>query len=217
MNVKGVKIERYNGYFYKHFNNSLWLLLVRQNSEDCIPFKNKDVAKYSPNDMKRYSILTLLNDKFKINNEYFEFILEYIVNDTSKINWWIQNDNPFDIQPNYDIDENDEKYEELKVPGFKKIQTYYDMNHWKGLALTDENATVLDGAPFSTTYYFAVGMTEYLSCFIPTNVNHGSNESLFGVRLPSLTSIFPKIQTKMDPYLIFNGVLFTVLMNSQNS
>ena len=197
MNIKNVQIEKYNEHYYKHFNNSLWLLLVRQNSEDGIQFTDKESAKYSTKDLKRYSILSKLSERYKINSEYYEFILEYIISNTSKINWWRQNDNPMNIGELYnECISSDLLPSDKKLSGFNIIHNDLHLSQWRGLSKSKNSHTLLDGTTFTCDFFFAVGMVEYLSGYIPTNKNQGSKESLLWVRLPELSCIFQKSITK---------------------
>ena len=217
MNIKGIDIQIYNGYYYKFFNDSLWLLLFRQNSEDCIPFKDKKSAEYSTSDLKRYSILSKLNTKFKINSEYYEFILEYIVSDSTQINWWRQNDNPMTIHDTI-IDENDDNYNDLKLPGFVEIQTDLNIKYWKGLAISGNGNTLLDGTPYSGDYFFAIGIVKYIEgCFIPTNINEGSKDSFLWVRCPQLSSIYSEFHTKNHLFISISCNMYSIILNSINT
>ena len=218
MEIEGVQLERYNGHYYKFFNNSLWLLLFRQNSENCDVFPDKETAKYSTKNPKLYSILSKLNDNFKINSKYFEFILECIneTYETPQINWWRQNGNPLELNDTFPYDGSEED-ENQKLEGFTEIETQLYRDDWNGLTLTANNRTLLDGTPFNEYYYYAIGMVNYnnhtdTDCYIPTSIDKGAKECLLWVRLPQMSSIYPKIETKCPPCQRTSSILFTIFI-----
>ena len=126
----------------------------------------------------------------KINQEYFEFILEY-PGYSNGIVWWKQEENPLSI----------EGTEESLAPikGFDTIKNDFPFQDWNGLSITKNRHTLLDGTPYSGNYFFSVGLVDCIQeigqCFIPTNINQGSKESLFWVRIPSLSCLLIRIHT----------------------
>ena len=183
MEINGISLEKYKGKYYKHYDNALWLLLMRQNSEDCVGFKDKEDAKYKPNDMKRYSILSTLTDNLKFDNSYFLFMLQYTI-PSSGIVKWKQNENPLSIT------EVGQSKPDKKVDGLDTLQNDYSSDWWGGLICSGNNATLLDGSAYDGSFFFSIGMNSYFQndgkCYLPTDTNYGTQEVLLWVKLPSL-------------------------------
>ena len=181
--IQGINILNINGKYYKIFDNSLWLLLLRQNSEDGKGFLTLDEAKYSTNDDNRYSILSTINNEtnqFRIEGK-FEFHFEY-PGYASGYNHWAQS--------TYPLDENDSS---SIVSGFHAIHTDIQLKGdnnqsiWKGLSISsNKEKTLLDGTKVLQNWNYAFGCINlYENAYIPTNKNAGTKEELLWMKIPS--------------------------------
>ena len=127
-----------NEYHFKFFKRRLWLNLF---THDCMGgtnnFENKNEA-LSCNKEGKYSILSELNQSFKIKGKY-EFLIEYPEKKTYNI--WRQTNRPID-EP-----ETGNKY----VEGFQPLTTLAPGTNWGGLCQTNDTNpySLLNGTPKS--------------------------------------------------------------------
>ena len=186
--VEGVNIQRLQNRYYKVFNETIWILLLRQNSEDNIPFSSLNDAMYSPHDDKRYSILSTINNnshQLRVDGK-FEFLIEYPGYHKGYNQW---------RQTNYLLEETDtDNY----VLGFEELHTdlnLFDKSDrntlWKGLSISSYSKTLLDGTMTLGNWNFAFGVVELMNNeYIPTNINNGSKEELLWIRIPSISYLY---------------------------
>lgn len=92
-----------------------------------------------------YSILHMLNDKYKINGK-FEFLLEYP--ELGGCNRWKQSLNPL-----FDTDDS------AQAVGYEGINISWSVTQWGGLVRSSQKSfTVLDGSCGSVNWHYAIGV-----------------------------------------------------------
>ena len=150
LKIDGRQIRNVEKRFYDTFNNQLYLLLFYH---DTTISKFWDYGQTTSFESEsRYSILSSLDDTFKIN-EKFEFLLEYPKFPHIK---WRQTNNPLK-----EVAGPDEK-----VEGFDPISV--DSPLFSGL-LNSTNCCLLDGMTHPGNWYYCIGLTcsEYSPNILP--------------------------------------------------
>lgn len=157
-----------------------WLKIFHHNLETDV-FQDETEAKYSLVDGK-FSILSLINDDYKINDQ-FEFLLEY-PDGQNKVgmNRWAQSNNP--------LDETVESGN--TVPGYEKItlswenavntqsQAYSFGGLWKS---NRPSNTLLDGNINQVSWYFSIGIFQkYNQKYMPGHSDYNT-ESILWLRI----------------------------------
>ena len=185
-----------NEYHFKFFKRRLWLNLF---SHDCMDgknnFENKSEA-LSCNKEGKYSILSELNQSFKIKGKY-EFLLEYP--ELKIYNIWRQTNRPID----------EPEIGNSYVEGFQPLTTLAPYHRWGGLCLTNDTSpySLLNGTPISVGnggYFFAIGLYKTSSWnhgLIPTNDKPVSVVKLW-VKFPVLFELMScNVNRKSNFYL----------------
>ena len=115
-------------------------------------FVNASEAMYCVDNEHKYSILSTINRRYKINGLY-EFIIEYP--ELGTYNRWQQTDNPLEIT---------EDLITRNVSGFNPIETKAVNDNWGGLSRTKDGIngydlapSLLNGIPGNHEWYFAIG------------------------------------------------------------
>ena len=208
--VPGIDIQHFQDRYYKIFDNTIWMLLMRHNCTDGTHFTDNNEARYNVKNEKKYSILSTINNNMnflRIEGK-FEFLIEY-PGFHEGINRW--------RQKNYILEQEDT---EDFVTGYEKkqIDIIASDQGWKGLSLSTCEHALIHGTKFINNYNYAFGTTRLLEGFIPTSINQGTKESLLWMRIPSVTYLYlRKPQTcrlsMISPRLIFLS-LFTGLFIS---
>jgi hypothetical protein len=171
----------YKGPFYKHQYNSYWKLLLYHSSAENEFFTSTNVKNISTEHL--YSILYQLDDSYKIDKEYFEFLIEYPIFLPEYLRWKQK------VNPKTRTDD----------VGFYPINVNWkgceEIDYFKGLAIsTQTSLTYLDGSPSFRNWWFAIG---------------AFNESTWNVKNFDL-HIFPGPYTEDGRYLFVNEVYFWV-------
>ena len=200
--------------FYKEiksYNNSLWLKVFFHSNKDGLNgFSNEEEAKYCVNNPYKYSILSKINEKFKINNVY-EFIIEYP--ELGVYNIWQQEDNPLEIEESVGY----------SVNGFVEIETNaYDPN-WGGLAkttistLNGKNSSLLDGCPNSDEWYFAIGMYQDIYWKVDSTTHYSlpaynqieTNTVALWLKMPrSILCTVNKHRKQSFAFILFTNIIY---------
>ena len=132
-------------YEFKDFEERQWLKIFYHNCSNGDFFTPSHVMNV--NIENKFSILYALNDKMKIDDKY-EFLLEYP--ELKKYNHWRQSQNP--------TKEKDRKSAgHYYVSGYEKCTIQMEENDWGGLALSDNNRTLIQGSMGTTDWYYAIG------------------------------------------------------------
>ena len=152
-------IDKFNENFTKQYNGSLWVkVFYHYNPEGRNHFINESEAQHCINDENKFSILSDIDDNFKIHG-YYEFMIEYPELEYA-YNRWQQSNNPI-----YE-DECYNSTECLKTAaGFKAIETKAYSGNWGGLVKTKyfnfgyykSAPSLLNGTPGHIDWYFAIG------------------------------------------------------------
>ena len=135
----------------KFYNDSYWLkVFYHYNPDGKNGFEDDKEALHCINNKYKYSILSSINYRYRINGLY-EFIIEYPELGTH--NRWQQKDNPIDITENLNS-----KY----VDGFNPLETFAKSSSWGGLAKTadldyQKPPSLLNGSPSASSWHFAIG------------------------------------------------------------
>ena len=122
-----------------------WALILHHHLRDGV-FPSNVRAGFSQR-TDRYSVLSRINDDFKIN-ESFEFILYYP--DIDEFCQWKQSVNPLRAQPKSEID-----FEPINCP----FKDYKDVT-FKGLRLSPYSYCLLDGINEDGRWHYAVGVLD---------------------------------------------------------
>ena len=127
-----------------------WMLIFQhklENNEDF--FIDSRECLYSNTDRKfsRIGFVEKHLSKFRINGKY-EFILQYP--DTKVMNHWTQTVFPTKAKPQTEN-------------GFVNISSGYTSQGWGGLVLSNSQSTYIDGAPFSSNWFYPVGQMKMYS------------------------------------------------------
>ena len=137
-------------YEVKFFKNAFWLKLFFHNMTDISNGFSSNEEALHCNSEGKYSILSELNESYKIQGRY-EFLLEYP--EIGDYNRWLQTNRPFD-----EVEKGD-RYVEGYIP--KHIG--YSGKGWGGLLKTNINAssfTLINGSPESlggSNWFYAIG------------------------------------------------------------
>ena len=175
-----------NKYEFKYFRNIQWLKIMFQDMADLKGFDNIDEAK-SCNQPHKYSIISEIDDSFKLRNKKFEFLLEYP--ELNLYNIWFQENSPL----------NEEEYGQKEVRGYKPVHIGAYNPRWGGLARSDEIASkycLINGVPSVlnlTNWLYGIGVITgagwstngVLTHKIPAH-NTGVNIYYLWVRFPLL-------------------------------
>ena len=124
---------------YENLYNGSWFLVFFHDS-NFGQFKTNKEASFSLKKHK-YSVLKRIDDTFKING-VFEFILKYP--NASGQNHWTQTISPAYAKPNEDN-------------GYKPIDISWTSYGFHGLALSSDTNTFIDGSPYESTWFYAIG------------------------------------------------------------
>ena len=133
------------------YNKSRWLKVFFHNHSTKVNFENEAEAMHCNSEYK-YSILDEINPSMRINKKY-EFIMDFPYDNV--FIRWEQSKNP--------IKELDDKQQ---ADGFKVLEHNLPsvLNDFRGLTrstMTGDDKIIncfLDGVPYSSNWYFAVGM-----------------------------------------------------------
>ena len=200
--INGIEIQKFHNRYIRVFDNKIWMLLLRHNSEDGTKFSNKEDALYQTADERKYSILSTIPngcEELKVDGK-FEFFIEYPGYETGYNQW---------RQTNFPIYEEDSN---TSVIGFEENHTGVldDQTttwRWKGLSLSSSSSALLDGSTFDGKWNFAFGAFALIQGYIPTYKNQGTKEQLLWMRVPSLS--YFKCITFMQPIVPFkHNLLF---------
>ena len=132
--INGIEIQKFHNRYIRVFDNKIWMLLLRHNSEDGTKFSNKEDALYQTADERKYSILSTIPngcEELKVDGK-FEFFIEYPGYETG-YNQWRQTNFPI-----YEEDSNTSVigFEELTRRGQLVIaRTYASLEIWVCVAL----------------------------------------------------------------------------------
>lgn len=158
----------HNGFYYKTFMWSRWLLVYHFNSKKSSFFTSETEAKSSNLDDK-YSILGLINSNMKYYDKY-EFLLEYP--ELKLRNHWRQSDNPCDIEEG--------SYSDGKeVEGYEPISVNMTTKYWGGLVKSSKTEVFIDGSANHQYWHYTIG---------PYYLNN--DDSYPG---PNMTSVFESV------------------------
>ena len=153
-----------------------WLLLNYINIAKSPLWESLQQANYSI-EKYRYSILSLMDNSYKINNNEFEFLLEYP--DLKGYNRWYQQSNPL------------EEYEG-NSPGPKSARGYrehtitYNNGYWGGLVRSSDPGTLLDGSTYHHYTFYSIGSTYFHNGGIPAYYDVAVLETSLWVRVSKI-------------------------------
>lgn len=110
-----------------------------------------DTAKYNPDNPKLYSILSKIDDSYKID-DYFTFLVYW--DDPKAYNIWKQKLNPID-------DEDNPSHNATGFQPIKSLAVSSSLDHcpWGGLTKSSTKETLLDGCIGDIWWVYSVGMT----------------------------------------------------------
>jgi len=132
---------------------SYWELLFYHNSSTGQLFSTNEEALLCDSTYK-YSILSKLDDSFKINGK-FEFLLEYP--SVPGCNRWLQSINPLNNLEGFS----------QKAEGYEAINISWSGMFWGGLFLSKDPQTLLDGS-YQEYWWYSIGAkNSYLSPKFP--------------------------------------------------
>ena len=144
--VNGKLVKQVENRYYHLFHNQLYMLLFFHDTTK-VDYWTGNEAYFLETEAK-YSILSLLNDSFKIG-DHFQFLLDY-PNNPPII--WRQTKNPIDEKTSDDTSQ--------KVSGFQTVSSCDQ--HFTGLAQSTSSC-LLDGSSEKTTEYsswhYCIGLT----------------------------------------------------------
>ena len=162
-------------FFYVQKYNASWLLLNYLNlNVKYEAWESLDEAKLSFKPY-RYSILSYLTDKYKINGE-FEFLLEYP--EHNGYNRWYQTSNP--LQENETVLSTSKKAE-----GYRPHTITWEDNYWGGLVSSSYDNVLLDGSTYHGYTFYSIGRTViYEQYGIASFDNKNTRISILWVRVP---------------------------------
>ena len=133
---------------FQDSDNYSWFLIFHHNVKNGDLFKDENEALYCRSDNK-FSLLSKINDKFKINDEYFEFMITYPEYDDYI--HFTQTKNPITIN----------KTEEGTVV-VKRQSALPDRKSFKGLALGGHILALLDSNGKDPGWYYAIGQMMFV-------------------------------------------------------
>ena len=163
-------------FYYCQKYDASWMLLNYINlNEKYEPWTSFDEANISFKPY-RYSVLGLLSDEHKINDE-FEFLLEYP--EHNGYNRWYQSMNPL-----YDIEY--EKGNGLQTAkGYREHTLSWKNNYFSGLMKSCSIRTLLDGTRNMDSTYYSIGRVEvYKTNGLCSFEEVDTKVSLLWVRVP---------------------------------
>ena len=199
MNLKNVRSAE-----FKYFENVQWLKLFYHR-----PGSNKEVFTseeefLSVDTDQKYSILYILNSKFKIKGKY-EFLLYYP--DTDEYNWWRQT-----LIPYKDIEV--EGVHEAK--GYEPVVIQLDDNGWNGLVnstIKDYNRKVIcsyvDGSVGYSEWFYSIGM-KCDSELVPGGYSEWDSEVYLYIRVNDVSKVFGEITQFHYQLMHFLSVLLII-------
>lgn len=114
----------------------------------------KETAKYNPNNPKLFSIISTINDNYKIDNK-FTFLVYW--DDPATYNIWKQDLNPI----NDPEDSRSNKKTTGFIPIISKATSIHSQCLWGGLALSNNIKSLLDGCIKHNDWVYSIGMTQY--------------------------------------------------------
>ena len=120
-------------------SGNYWVLIFHHNIAGSFFKNDREVMRSNTED--KFSILYKINSIYQNEESMYEFLLTY-PQSTGYVHW-IQKDNPLYRYGNnsYEIINN----------------TYTDAQPFEGLSISNSEATLIDGQPSSTDWYYAIG------------------------------------------------------------
>ena len=144
--------DKIGKFQFKTFEDVQWLKIFHHDCSEGEFFKAGSPELLNINTKNLFSILYMINDRFKINGKY-EFLLEYP--EENKYNHWRQSVNPLDIIDQYGNGVTTHYY----VDGYEKITVQMDSHNWGGLARSNWNYALLEGSLGSPNWYYTIGQS----------------------------------------------------------
>lgn len=137
--------------------DATWLRVFHHNTNNNTVWFADEAEALHCNSQYKYSILDEL-EKFRNENNNFEFLLEYPQDLPDEYNRWIQSDNPATTLE--DVTLNGSK----SANGYTAIHIDWNYNYWGGLLKTVKGAgsthparTFIDGSVNHGNWYYAIG------------------------------------------------------------
>ena len=127
---------------YKNYLNTHWLKIFHHYSGNGKKFLDK-IEPLLCNTIDKFSILSLINESYKINNSY-EFLLEYP--ELNGYNRWLQGEFPLKLP---DIDYN----------SYIPINISWNGQYWKGLIKSARSETLIEGSVNHIHWWYSIGTT----------------------------------------------------------
>ena len=142
-----------DGKFLKLERGALWSLLFYHDLNKATYFSSKSEA-LECNEEGKFSVLSRLSSKYKINNKY-EFIIEYP--ELNETNQWRQSLNPLH-QPHNNGD---------NATGYEEIDVQMSINYFGGLFYFSGNNVCLLKGSTNEWWHYAIGTIskEFDPCF----------------------------------------------------
>ena len=113
-------------YQFKTFEDVQWLKIFHHDCSEGEFFNPESPELLNVHTKNRFSILYVINNRFKINDKY-EFLLEYP--EENKYNHWRQSFNPLDVTDQYVNGVTTHYY----VDGYENITVQMKSANWGGL------------------------------------------------------------------------------------
>ena len=137
-------------YEIKNYENVQWLKIFHHDCTKREFFQRGSPELLNINTKNRYSLLYIINEKFKIDGKY-EFLLEYP--EANKHNHWRQSNNPLNETDKY----GDGVRSHYNASGYEDVNIQMRQHNWGGLVRGNSDDSLLEGSLGSVEWFYAIG------------------------------------------------------------
>lgn len=133
----------------KNVYNASWARVFYHDSYNSTNYFANEQEALLANSNYKYSVLSNL-ENYRLNDNKFEFLLEYPQLSLTKYNRWKQSINP---TKEYEIVGDGTEF----APGYEAINIDWNTYYWGGIARSTTTSTFIDGSYGHNNWYYAIG------------------------------------------------------------